>query len=61
MDHRGLFLVLNTASVFLNRATAISLQDGRSLDAKKNQGEVLARIHACSTKFMTSLVARVEE
>jgi hypothetical protein len=35
--------------------------DARSLDVKKNQGEVLARIHASSTRIMTTLVARVEE
>lgn len=35
--------------------------DVRSLDVKKNQGEVLARIHAGSTKIMTTLVARLEE
>ena len=69
MDHRGFVLVLNTASVFWSRATAFRRHDAiaamdldvRSLDVKKNQGEVLARIHACSTKIMTTLVARVEE
>jgi hypothetical protein len=69
MDHRGFVLVLNTASVFFSGAAAISRQDAiaamvpdaRSLDVKKNQGEGLTRIHACSTKIMTTLAARVEE